>query len=95
MTAAFPSFDPSLLPQLGPAEARALLPVMLEKVMQLELPAEQARAFFNAFLERLRPLLNEDAPPDEPWNRWFALCDSFEPTADKSYLDILEDPERR
>ncbi len=87
------------LPALDPHRVRALFPLLIEHLMKVELPEEQAATFFRQLTEPLLKLLSNPEPDqaiDDSWKQWFDFCESVHTAAPvRSYQDILDDPDRR
>jgi hypothetical protein len=94
-----PGSEISGLPSLDPQSARALFPVLIERLMRMELPEEQAATIFRRMAEILSKPLSElepDPVAEDSWKQWLDFCASFRAaTPVGSYQDLLEDPERR
>jgi hypothetical protein len=86
------------LPPLDPQRARALFPLVIERLMTMNLPEDQATLFFRNLLEPLLQLLSHSESgqaADHSWKEWFDFCESFRAEVPvQSYQDILDDPDR-
>lgn len=95
-----PGFELGRLPSLDAERARALFPLLIERLMKMDMPEEQATNLFRTLAEPLLNLLlsgtGSEQTRDESWNQWFAFCESFRAApAARSYQDILDEPDRR
>jgi hypothetical protein len=72
--------------------------MFVEHLLRLELPPQRAALIFNALVERwlsLPRLPAEGSPIADSWKEWFEFCDSFSASSSRSYLEILEEEDRR
>ena len=87
------------LPPLDPQRARALFPILIERLMKMDLPEEQVTDLFRTLMEPLLNLLSQPEPDQavgDSWKQWFDFCESLRTVAPvRSYQDILDDPDRR
>ena len=89
--------DPGL-PPLDPRSAPALLSAFVEQLLTLDLSPEKAALVFTALVERWLSLpgtLGVASPIEDSWKEWFDFSDSFSAPSARSYLEILEDEDRR
>jgi hypothetical protein len=87
-------------PPLTPRSAQALLPAVVERLQKMDLSAEKARLVFSILVERFSVLQSElptESKMDDSWKQWFDFCgsSSIPASTSRSYLEILEDEDRR
>ena len=82
------------LPPLDPRSIPAVFVTFVEQLLRLELPPEKSTPIFTALVERWLSL--PQAPEAAAsWKEWFEFCASFSAPSARSYLEILEDEDRR
>ena len=86
------------LPPLKPDGARALFEALIERILNMELSAEQVRILYERLVELITGEQDSSTPiqvMDASWKRWFEFCESFQAQSpQRSYQDILEDMDR-
>ncbi len=86
------------LPPLDPRSIPVVFSAVVEHLLRLDLPPEKAAPMFAALVDHWQSLLGAPAagsPVADSWNEWFEFCDSFPAPSARSYLEILEDEDRR